>query len=50
MVRAADWHAGDPGSILGRDGLCTFGCTPQRFESSSAEILRYIKAFLYSYF
>jgi hypothetical protein len=27
VVRAAGWHTGDPGSILGRDGLYTFGCT-----------------------
>jgi hypothetical protein len=25
VVRAAGWHADDPGSILGRDGLYTFG-------------------------
>jgi hypothetical protein len=25
VVRAACWHAGDPGSILGMDGLYTFG-------------------------
>jgi hypothetical protein len=39
------WHAGDPGSILGSDGLFAFACTciPQRFESALAEILRYIK-------
>jgi hypothetical protein len=47
LVRVAGWHAGDPGSILGRDGLYTFGCIPQRFESASAERLRYIKAFIY---
>jgi hypothetical protein len=28
VVRAAGWHAGDPGSILGRDSLYTFGCIP----------------------
>jgi hypothetical protein len=28
VVRAAGWHVGDPGSILGRDGLYTFGCIP----------------------
>jgi hypothetical protein len=33
--------------ILGRDGLYTYGCIPQRFESASAEILRYIIAFIY---
>jgi hypothetical protein len=33
--------------ILGRNGLYTLGCIPQRFESASAEILRYIKAFIY---
>jgi hypothetical protein len=47
VVRAADWHTGDPGSIFGRDGLCTFECIPQRFESASAETLHYIKAFIY---
>jgi hypothetical protein len=25
VVKAAGWHAGDPGSILGMDGLYTFG-------------------------
>jgi hypothetical protein len=25
VVRAAGWHAGNPGSILGRDGLHAFG-------------------------
>jgi hypothetical protein len=43
VVRAASWHAGDPGSILSRDGIYTFGCISQRFESALAEILRYIK-------
>jgi hypothetical protein len=43
VVRVAHWHAGDPGSIPGRDGRYTFGCIFQRFESASAEILRYIK-------
>jgi hypothetical protein len=47
VVRAAEKHAGDPGSIPGRDGLYTFGCIPQRFESASAEILRYIKTLIY---
>jgi hypothetical protein len=28
VVRAMGWNAGDPGSIVGRDGLCTFGCIP----------------------
>jgi hypothetical protein len=28
VVRAAGWHTSDPGSILGRDGLYTFGCIP----------------------
>jgi hypothetical protein len=28
VVRAAGWHAGDLDSILGRDGLYTFGCIP----------------------
>jgi hypothetical protein len=28
VVRAVVWHAGDLGSILGRDGLYTFGCIP----------------------
>jgi hypothetical protein len=28
VVRAAGWHAGDPGSIFTRDGLYTFGCIP----------------------
>jgi hypothetical protein len=46
VVRVADWHAGDPGSIPGRDGLYTFGCIPQRFESASAEILRYMKTLI----
>jgi hypothetical protein len=46
VVRAADWHTDDPGSIPGRDGLYTFGCIPQRFESASAEILRYIKTLI----
>jgi hypothetical protein len=26
VVRAAGWHAGDPGAILGRDGFYAFGC------------------------
>jgi hypothetical protein len=26
------------GRRFGRDGLCTFGCIPQRFESASAEL------------
>jgi hypothetical protein len=48
VVRWAGWHAGDPGSIPGSEGLYTFGCVPQRFESASAEILRYIKTpFIY---
>jgi hypothetical protein len=47
VVRAAGWHAGDPGSIPGRDGLYTFGCIPQRFESASVEMLRYIKPLIY---
>jgi hypothetical protein len=49
VVRAVDWHADDPGSFPGRDGLYTFGCIPyaQRFESASAEILRYIKTLIY---
>jgi hypothetical protein len=42
VVRAGYWYVGDPGSILGRDGLYTFGCIPQCFESASVEILRYI--------
>jgi hypothetical protein len=46
VVRAAGWHAGYPGSILGRDGLFTFGCIPQRFESTLVEILRYIKTLI----
>jgi hypothetical protein len=29
VVRAADWHAGDPGLILGRDRLNTFGYIPR---------------------
>jgi hypothetical protein len=49
VVRAADWLAGDPGSIPGRDGLYAFGCIPhaQRFDSASVEILRYIKIVIY---
>jgi hypothetical protein len=47
VVRAAGWHAGNPGSITGRDGLYKFGCIPQRFESASAEILRYIKTLIH---
>jgi hypothetical protein len=39
----AGWHASDPGSIIGRDGLYTFGCIPQRFESA----LRYLKTLIY---
>jgi hypothetical protein len=51
MVRAAGWHTGDPGSIFGKDGLYTFICIPQSFESASAEILRYIKnPNLFTYF
>jgi hypothetical protein len=50
VVRAAGWHAGDPGSILGRDGLCTFGCIPQRFESALVEILRYINTLIYLFY
>jgi hypothetical protein len=46
VVNSAGWHADDPGSILGRDRLYTFGCIPQRFESASAEIMSYIKAFI----
>jgi hypothetical protein len=45
VVRAAGWHAGDPGSILGR--VYTFGCIPQLFESASAEILCYMKTLNY---
>jgi hypothetical protein len=45
VVRVAGWHAGNPGLILGRDGLYTFGCTPQCFRSDLAEILRYINTF-----
>jgi hypothetical protein len=41
VVRAARWHAGDPGSIPGSGGLYIFGCIPKRLESASAEILRY---------
>jgi hypothetical protein len=41
VVRAAGWHIGDPGSIPGRDDLYTFGGIPLRFESASAEILRF---------
>jgi hypothetical protein len=48
VVRAAGCHAGEPGSILCRGDLYTFGCTPQRFESALAEILSYIKAFYLS--
>jgi hypothetical protein len=33
VVRAVGLHAGDPGSIPGRDGLYIFGCIPQCFES-----------------
>jgi hypothetical protein len=47
VVRAAGWHAGDPGSIRGRDSLYTFGCMSQCFESALAEILRYIKPLIY---
>jgi hypothetical protein len=32
VIRAAGWHDGDPGSILGRDSLYTFGCTFRRQE------------------
>jgi hypothetical protein len=39
VVRAAGWHAGDPGSILGMDSLYTFGLKPQHFESALAEKL-----------
>jgi hypothetical protein len=50
VVRAEGWHAGYPDSILGRDGLYTFGCITQRFESALVEILRYIKKlFFYLY-
>jgi hypothetical protein len=40
VVRAVGWQAGDPGSILGRDGLFTFGCTPHwaLWVTASAEI------------
>jgi hypothetical protein len=47
VIRAAGWHAGYPGLIPGRDGLYTFECILQRFESASAEILRYIKTIIY---
>jgi hypothetical protein len=46
VVSAVGWHAGYPGSILGREGLYTFRCIPQRFESTSVEILCYIKTFI----
>jgi hypothetical protein len=49
VVRAAGWHVGDLRSILGRDSLYTFGCIPQRFESVSADILRYIKPLILFY-
>jgi hypothetical protein len=48
VVRAAGWHAGDPGSILGRDGLHTFGRIPQRCEHSWDGYVRYTK-FLISF-
>jgi hypothetical protein len=35
VVRAVGWHAGDPGSIRGRDGRYAFGCIPQHFEYAS---------------
>jgi hypothetical protein len=47
VVRAAGGHASNPGSILGRDALYSFGCIPQCFESASAEILGYIKTLIY---
>jgi hypothetical protein len=47
VVTVAGWHAGDQGSILGRDGLYTFGCVPQHFESASAKILHYINTLIY---
>jgi hypothetical protein len=50
VVRAAGWHAGDPGSILGMDGLYTLGCIPQRFESVLVEVLRYIETLMYLFY
>jgi hypothetical protein len=50
VVRAAGWHVRDPGSILGRDSLYTFGCIPQHFESALAEVLRYVKTLVYFFY
>jgi hypothetical protein len=50
VVRAARWHAGDPVSIRpwqGRPLYIFLDVNPSAFESASAEILRYIKTFIY---
>jgi hypothetical protein len=47
VVITAVWHAGDPGSMLGRDGLCTFGCIAQRFKYDLGKRLRYVKPLIY---
>jgi hypothetical protein len=47
VVRTAGWHAGDSGSILGRDSLYVFRCTAKRFEFASAEVLRYVKTLFF---
>jgi hypothetical protein len=53
---AGIWSSGKSGglayrqsrfNLIGRDGLYTFGCIPQRFESALANILRYIKTLIY---
>jgi hypothetical protein len=43
VVRATGWHAGDPGSILGRDGLYTFGCISPEPWAFSDRYVRYTK-------
>jgi hypothetical protein len=47
VFTTAGWHAGDPGSILGMDGLYTFKCITQRFEYASEYIWRYTKVLIY---
>jgi hypothetical protein len=32
VVGAAGWPAGDPGSVLSRGSLCTFGCIPHSIQ------------------
>jgi hypothetical protein len=48
-VRAAGWHAGDPGSTLGRVASIHLDVLPQRYESALADIALYKKPHLFIY-